>query len=908
MQLQLQHNANQTLATAAAFIRGNSPERWLHELDRWGIDLDDLECYVVPESIQTVAPGGLFVIFKKKAAAANLDVINAYGLIGEKLFVPVNTTLIPAITSAELQTLLLWERQVFHPTIGLVGFEAKDALDIATLLALPSAKNTDWDDAHHGNEPMPELSSITVEQPSVDDLMASLKETVDPKNLKDIPKEERDKEDGLKGMINDMKRGTLKGTLNLTKFLNGTGNADDSSEEPDPSMFDKLEDWLEDKIEDLDKKRDDELKRLLNLFDKDSDEALKYAIPLDSPYHSRGVANQSSKLSRRPTDFNLGGVGGGGPVDTWDVDHYYHDLRTKYQQAANREIEKGDFRKAAYIYAHLLGDMHSAANVLKQGKHYREAAALYKEHLKQPLDAAKCLEEGGLYLEAVELYVELEKHEKAGDLFVKLGQTKDANLHYETHLAALLKGNNHLHAAELLNHKMDDSTRALVTLMDGWKSNSQHEACLREYFSQMKREGHKNLGKHVDYVFRKHVGDERRNSFLNTLTHVHVNNNNEAVRAVTRALAYEILSGNVTNLNDVAKLHQLNQFVHGDRLLASDASRFASSFRAKPIPEKERSGTSVMQLDESIYWQTAVTQRQQLIAIGTKDSVVYLARSNWDGYIEYESWPDEVVAHSSFLLFRTDNAAKCLFLAGNHGGLLRAKTLGVDLHFGQAVMVHPQYGLPDGTIAIGSMAVDHYTCLTTTGSAASLKHFTPGGFLEKTIECYPVDGEEDLDLEPGGNHLKMIHHWNYFYVVNNGWLLQISEKGATHSYDLPDAAHLVCGVGDQFNNQVVVALSQGFILFAPTEHRLRVQYGGDEIFGEDVFDDNEITVDIAFTTEKYFVAASGSRGVVFELALGGAEQVAVYNPSGQIVSIVSTLKRREIGFLLTNGKVEVCKF
>ena len=165
-----------------------------------------------------------------------------------------------------------------------------------------------------------------------------------------------------------------------------------------PGLFQRLESWLGGRIDNLEQKRQNEIERLLKLFGENLEEALKYAIPLGGPYQDRGAAPPSARLGARATDFNLRGLGGGGRADVWNLDAYRDNLGLQYRQAATREIEAGRFKKAAYIYAHLLADFHSAALTLEQGGFYREAAALYQDHLNNRLAAAKCLENGGLLI------------------------------------------------------------------------------------------------------------------------------------------------------------------------------------------------------------------------------------------------------------------------------------------------------------------------------------------------------------------------------------------------------------------------------------------------------------------------------------------------------------------------------
>lgn len=93
----------------------------------------------------------------------------------------------------------------------------------------------------------------------------------------------------------------------------------------------------------------------------------------------------------------MSGLRGGRPGDVWQTPWEIHQrLVERYRQAANRELLLGRHRRAAYIFANLLGDFASAANALQQGRFYREAAILYRERLNNLAAAAKCLEAGGL--------------------------------------------------------------------------------------------------------------------------------------------------------------------------------------------------------------------------------------------------------------------------------------------------------------------------------------------------------------------------------------------------------------------------------------------------------------------------------------------------------------------------------
>ncbi len=128
-------------------------------------------------------------------------------------------------------------------------------------------------------------------------------------------------------------------------------------------------------------------------------------------------------------------------------------------------MRKKIFKKAAYIYAHLLSDFSAAAATLRQGKYYREAAVLYKEHLNNLPMAATCYEEGGLIMEAIDIYTGLGKHEKAGDLYKELGRQESALSCYEKCVEAAAAHKDYLEEARIIIDKIEDKPRAKQVLL-----------------------------------------------------------------------------------------------------------------------------------------------------------------------------------------------------------------------------------------------------------------------------------------------------------------------------------------------------------------------------------------------------------------------------------------------------------
>jgi hypothetical protein len=325
MLLRLHYNERPRHAASAAFLRGNAPDGWLREISRWGVEAQQLECYVVPESIHAVRPAGLLVIFRGTSPAVPAGLLHPYGCLAGRLYLPVHATLCPEVDPTELKDLLLWERQLFHPTVGLVGFSAADRLDLADLLDCPPPLGTDWGLAHPGLPAKPPLGEIEVQQPTLEEVMASFKELVDPKDIQDILEGEEEKSSLVRDLFTNLNGGLLNGALSVLQKIKGVWpsgndnndrNGTDQAGPPGPGPFDRLENWLRENLEEIQRKRNNEIQRLLNLFDQDTDEALKYAIPLDSPYQNRGTSAPTSQLPQHPTDFDLGKLGGGGVTDT----------------------------------------------------------------------------------------------------------------------------------------------------------------------------------------------------------------------------------------------------------------------------------------------------------------------------------------------------------------------------------------------------------------------------------------------------------------------------------------------------------------------------------------------------------------------------------------------------------------
>ena len=132
---------------AAWFIPGGQLADWWEELRGWGSLDDELRLLVLPHSRSDRSPRGLLVIGRRPESLPVSLRCRPYGCIGERFYLPIEARLEPALGAAELEELLpaAGRTFVFHPALGLVGFEPAECLRIQQLLAAPPHQPADWD-------------------------------------------------------------------------------------------------------------------------------------------------------------------------------------------------------------------------------------------------------------------------------------------------------------------------------------------------------------------------------------------------------------------------------------------------------------------------------------------------------------------------------------------------------------------------------------------------------------------------------------------------------------------------------------------------------------------------------------------------------------------------------------------
>ncbi|NVO33091.1 hypothetical protein [Hymenobacter lapidiphilus] len=955
MHLSLRYHETAQRPARAAFLRGSDPAAWLRELSRWNLPAQQLACYLVPESIRSVQVAGLFVV---AAGPLPADVLEPYGCeAAGRLYVPVQATLWPTAAPDELAAALLWPRQLLHPSIGLVGFDTIDELDLAALLDCAAPRPTDWARARPGIAPRPRLEQVRVLAPTVAEVVESFQQDVGTVPLAQLPGLAADKSGRGQQALDNLRRRLLQAVLALVRWLPslpsgrvlgvlgivlavvialillasvfaqfGQGGlsglivpltliimriwrsfSDEEVSPPAthrpaaaarPGLFQRLENWLGGRIDNLEQKRQNEIERLLRLFGEDMEQALKYAIPLSGPYLDRGAAAQSARLGPRTTDFNLGGLGGGSRVDAWNLDAYRHNLGRQYHAAATHEVAAGRFKKAAYIYAHLLGDYQAAANTLDQGGFYREAAALHKDHLHNLPAAAKCLEHGGLLHEAAEIYTELREHEKAGDLYQRLDQTALAARHYERGVSLFLDNQDHPAAARLLAAKLAAADRAQVVLLDGWAGSKQPEVCLRQYFDVLAAEPAADLSAHAYQVFQQHTAPTQRVPLLQVLVTVNEKHPAPELLITSRNIAYDVVSTE-TATGNLACLPLLRHFLPDDRLIAADCSRFATRQPPRPLAASTPSrSSSTPQLDATIEWKSAVTHGHQWVAIGTRDDRLHLARGNWYGHVEYYSWLADMNG-VYVLLLADERHSNRILLRPSVAVALETKQLPKNKHFAVALSVECPSWLPPWPTRVGLLPDGVVAAVTRQERLITVQRYTANGQL---LPAWNHNlGSSDLALvdDERGWPCELFYQAGVFYSYWGHWLFSWSESAGNSFHEVPIGvvSEVVRSV---YSAELLLAIDtvEGFLLWAPTRSG-RGKLSAASTTGA------ATNVAIQFVGPAHLAVINELGTALYHLTANGSELVRTIPTDTGPIAILPTINRQQFALLEATGHVSL---
>lgn len=579
MELKLKIHTRNRYPKRGIFIYGNTLQQWIAEIDRMGFSLEKISVFPVPGTVANQLYGALVVYDELPQPFGDIGKNSFFQQVGDKVFIPERTMLFPELTKAEFATVFSEHYHLMHPEIGL--YELEEEICWKTVLALPVEKECNI------TEP---LNSIKIPT-----RIHSFQIKVDEEKV-------------------------------LAQIEN-------------PLTEQQLIDKLPFDLKKVMKGNEREIGKLLAYLDKNPEYALQFAIPLDTLGSSRGgnggrfifgnrinhglrsglgeafekiknllLTNGISRfvftvvflsVLRNLNTENVGSVigalvgisvivflfwfifsGSGGEASHGGGSGLIHSdrfnqLLLKYENLAEEYIKKGEYHKASHIYLKLIKNHHRAAIILEEGKLYNDAAVIYLKYQNNIGKAAECYEKGHAYQEALALYKQLNFNEKAGDMYVKLHNSDEANNYYKLVVDQYINENRHVKAALVCKDKMNDTAEARELLLKGWGQKRDAENCMRAYF--MTFDTVDGLSSEIVSVYKVHTDPFNRKVFLQVLKGEFTKDKD--LEEVTRNIAYEIVAENISDNSQIAS--ELISFNKNNKSILKDVIKFKMNKKGK---------------------------------------------------------------------------------------------------------------------------------------------------------------------------------------------------------------------------------------------------------------------------------------------------------------------------------------
>lgn len=472
--LKLIRVTRRTPPVSAGWLASADPAEWLREIAHCRAQGCPVAIYPVAASAADPRAVGVLLVPRQAVPRFRLRVL-PLGKVMPGVHAPLDAALSAGLLANEREFFFPYQIHLFHPSIGLVGFDPKDELSPAKLLEIPHERGSRWNLAIPVARFAPTLKAILVEEPpDPGEMLADAAEEIGDQSGKPM-KNGNGVLDKAAMLGMGLAGGTLMGASwvldNAANLIRIQGQA--------KTPLDALRKWAEKNWQHLVDSRSREIDRLMELMEKNPDEGLRYALPLAGIEQSRGKAAPSWKLGMRGTRFSHGH--GGGSMDGWDLANEARlKLERQYREAAKREIALGRHDRAAYIFGNLLGDWTSAAKCLADCGRHRDAVSIYLHKLHNRPAAARCLEDAGLLLQAAGMFAECKQFERAGDLHARLGNIAQAR---ELWLAEVEAQRDPLEKARILSQKLGDHGAALELLESTWLSGNRPDVALAAMFA-----------------------------------------------------------------------------------------------------------------------------------------------------------------------------------------------------------------------------------------------------------------------------------------------------------------------------------------------------------------------------------------------------------------------------------------
>jgi tetratricopeptide (TPR) repeat protein len=572
MELTLKPHPKNTYPLKALLIRGSRVIDWVHELQRLQLSLRQVDVYPVP-GLTPNSVWGCLVVLHENRTTLEAGRHEWCQQMHPNVYLAENSVLHPTLTDTELERLFGARVHVIHPEFGFAELTEKIAFE--NLLQAPRIVSLDITKPQASVVAPQRIRSFRIQPVSLEETLQKLEAAVVPQKeaFQDKPLSWWEK---IKLFFYRL---LLVGGLPFAAAGAGkSGRMGTFWNKLFSQMQSGTPKWMQSvqqDFEDLEKRNQKFVNKLMDMLQKNPLEALKYAIPLDDTGMSRGSSQAGAMdWSMRWFDFSLfgGGGSGAGSGGSVSIGDQYYELQRQYQETAKRLLEQKEYQKAAFIYMKLLKNYPAAAQALEAGRYYQEAAAIYLNYLKDKRKAAECYEKGNMPLEAIELYKELDENEKAGDLYKALGNKKEAYYYYEQAIGKLKTNHQYVKASLVYRHKMDNHTDAQELLLEGWRLEKDAFNCLNNYFANI--QDIKHLQQSIETVYQTEVQETNREMFLQILEHEYAKHTD--LQQPVRDMAYEIAVAHLpVNPKVVLQLEKFNP----DKQLLKDLMLFSHTHR-----------------------------------------------------------------------------------------------------------------------------------------------------------------------------------------------------------------------------------------------------------------------------------------------------------------------------------------
>ncbi len=576
MKLSIKPDLKNKYPVAGLLVKSTNPNNWAVAIAALGLSLTQLKIYPLPDTLAN-SVWGCVIIWKEEFKLKEKLPYEFILKVHPSLYLSEKTSLYPKLSEGDFEDLFKSKKHVFHPEFGMVQLEEEfnwvealsnpisndvTVIEPSTSVFIPEFIKSFQIESADPEKVLEELEKKAIgEKKTFEDkplnTVEKIKHFIYDKVLFRNKKDKKDKEVSGSGVDTPVGEGTEKSKFStfLENLMGGT-----------PKWIEKMAS----DFEDLDKRNQSEVNKLIDMLEKDPEEALKYALPLDSPGLSRGEdpGGAEYKISRLRGDLSNNGNSGGSGGPSVDLGDSYYTLQNQYNKMADDFIAKGEFQKASFIYLKLLKNYHLAAKTLEDGGLYQEAASVYLKHCKDKNGAARCYEKAKDYQEAIELLKELNENEKVAELYLKIRDKKQAMLYFEKYAEVLVRERKYVKAALVYREKMNAPSSGQELLLKGWENRSDEFNCLNNYFRNIEDE--KQLNVTIPEVYYNHVNEVNVSKFLNVLEYEFKRSTEN--KSSIRDLAYVIVSSHLKR--DKSLSSSLMKFNPEDKQLVKDVLRF----------------------------------------------------------------------------------------------------------------------------------------------------------------------------------------------------------------------------------------------------------------------------------------------------------------------------------------------